>query len=429
MELNVKILRGLFIFSLVILLGITSFGAYLLVITNMKQAGVDDPTIPNLPFSDAVKQIAPLTTPINVLLLAESGGNTDTMMVVHFDPVTCKTSIISVLRDTSVLYNNSLVKVNSLYARGGVQACTEAVSKLLGINIDNYVYINTEMTRKIVDEFGGAYYDVPCRMKYTALSQNLHIDLQPGYQLLDGNKVEQLLRFRHPGKEVAPPYSALTVADYADCQIYMTNDVQRAITQQSFLVSFVKQKARPEYLTKINKLLQIILKNTKTDINFTTIMRLLYNKQELSSDKITTYSTVFAGNSYKYSGTIKDNTNKKQLTLDETNQILTTDFSSDGRLFKATLSDSTIYRQQGGHSSNSGNTSGSNSGTTSPTQKPNSTPRPTQNPTATPNPTKKPINNTPAPVITPQPTLPPQVTQPPATMKPDTTARPTDSLT
>ena len=34
-------------------------------------------------------------------------------------------------------------------------------------------------------------------MKYTDKKQGLYINLKAGYQLLDGNKAEQVVRFRH----------------------------------------------------------------------------------------------------------------------------------------------------------------------------------------------------------------------------------------
>ena len=41
------------------------------------------------------------------------------------------------------------------------------------------------------------YFDVPIDMDYTDENQDLYIDLKQGYQLLDGNKAEQVVRFRH----------------------------------------------------------------------------------------------------------------------------------------------------------------------------------------------------------------------------------------
>ena len=50
---------------------------------------------------------------------------------------------------------------------------------------------------ELVDAIGGVYFDVPRRMYYNDLSQHFKIDLQPGYQLLDGNGAMGVLRWRH----------------------------------------------------------------------------------------------------------------------------------------------------------------------------------------------------------------------------------------
>jgi len=396
-----KFARVLYVLSLVIFIGIAVFGSYLLYAAT-DESTPQDPSSPSI--TDVItKSITPIKTPVNVLMMAAAirGDGvilTDTIMVIHFDPVTCETKIISVLRDTQVFYEYSR-KINEVYVMGGYQAAAETVSKLLGINIDYYVFTSAGMISDIVDELGGAWYDVPCRMKYSNW-----INLQKGYQRLNGNKVVQLLRFRHPDLNGNN--------SYAECPMYVTNDVQRAKTQQSFITAFVKQKAKPEYFNKMASVVKIVFDNTKTDLKLNTILRLLYNKTLISPDKITTYS-INSVNSI-YNGTLKDNTHDKVLSLDETNQLLSVDFATQGYLSKATLSDSLAYRGQIGAS----HKPSKNNSTPKPTKKPTSTPKPTGTQTSKP-------NNTPKPVVTSAPTEKPVPTNPPATEKPVATAEPT----
>lgn len=415
MDFKVKISRGIFILSLVVLFGVAAFGATILISTNTSATDINGNS--QSVFKDITKAIAPIKTPINVLLLAESGGNTDTIMVIHFDPVTCETSIISVLRDTKVVINGGVRKINAAYAIGGVGEATKVVSKLLGISLDYYVYIDTSMTRNIVNALGGAYYDVPCRMKYTALSQNLHIDLQKGYQLLNGDQVEQLVRFRHPN---AKPGHNLMVSDYAECPQYLTSDVQRAKTQQSFLVALIKQKANPQYISKISDIMSIVFDNIKTDFKLNTLLRMMYNIEKIDPSKITTYS-VYSIND-NYTGTLKDNTHDILLNKTETLNIVDTIFKSDGILYNSSVADSGNFNLQ----------ILPNSGSSLGTPRPHSTVKPTLKPIPIPkvNPKKTPKpanNNIPRPAISPNPaTSPPVQTDSPPTQSPIDIPTPTD---
>jgi len=389
MKSKMKISRIMFFLSLFVFLGIAIFGSYLLY-SATDDTIPDDPANPSLGHIVTRSTISPIKTPVNILLMAAAirGDGvklTDTMMVVHFDPVTCNIKIISVLRDTEVI-SGYRRKINSVYQSGGPEEAAATVSKLLGINIDYYVYFSGGMIRSIVDALGGVWFDVPCRMKYSTW-----IDLQKGPQLINGAKVVQLLRFRHPdlvGKD-----------SYKDCEIYITNDVQRAKTQQSFLSATIKQKAKPEYFNKIAEITKIVYENMETNIKFNTILRLLYNKTQISVDKLTTYS-IDSINSI-YSGTLHDNTNDKSLTVEETNALLTSEFGSSGLLSKASLSDASAFHTQ----------------ILAGFRPVKNTPNPTKEPAKTPKPT--PIHSS-GPVVTPKPR---------PTASPNPTAAPTEHAT
>ncbi|HEX2926856.1 MAG TPA: LCP family protein, partial [Ruminiclostridium sp.] len=147
--------------------------------------------------------------PMNFFLLVgdKASGNTDSMLVANYNPENNQISIVTIPRDTKVkLKNNILPKINAAYAAGGrnhegARYASEIVSSLTGININYYVHINISAIKEITDMLGGVYFDVPVDMKYDDPTQNLHIDLKKGNQLLNGNKVEQLLRFRKPNGE------------------------------------------------------------------------------------------------------------------------------------------------------------------------------------------------------------------------------------
>jgi LCP family protein required for cell wall assembly len=121
-------------------------------------------------------------------------------MVLGYHPQTQKAFLISVPRDTfvgtNILQAKSSDKINSLYSKNPKKLMNK-VSEITGIELDYYVTVSSKALIELVDIVGGVEFDVPIDMNYDDKSQNLHIHLKKGTQLIDGKKAEQLLRFRH----------------------------------------------------------------------------------------------------------------------------------------------------------------------------------------------------------------------------------------
>lgn len=211
---------------------------------------------------------------INVLILGESGYEddyklTDSIMVASYNPQTQQASMLSIPRDTYVgkRDKNSATanylasyKMNAIYRNGtNIPETIERVEELIGIDIDNYVLIDTDAIIQIVDAIGGVTFNVPIDMNYDDNNQNLHIHLKAGEQLIDGNKAEQLLRFRHNQDWTSYP------EEYGD------NDLGRMRTQREFIQATLKQLIRFENVTKVLNLLDIVFNNVKTDLTIETI--------------------------------------------------------------------------------------------------------------------------------------------------------------
>ncbi|WP_242855902.1 LCP family protein [Ruminiclostridium josui] len=211
--------------------------------------------------------------PMNFFLLVgdKSSGNTDSMLVANYNPEKKQISIVTIPRDTKVkLKNNILPKINAAYAAGGrnhegARYAAEIVSNLTGININYYVHINISAIKKITDMLGGVYFDVPVDMKYDDPSQNLHINLKKGYQLLDGDKVEQLLRFRKPNgdrytKELK--------------EFYDGSDIKRTEMQMKFIKEFIKQKLKVQNIPKLNPVLNYAFQNVITNMTLSDALKM-----------------------------------------------------------------------------------------------------------------------------------------------------------
>lgn len=209
--------------------------------------GHDENTVSNLP-------------KIYCLVTGQSQNLTDTIMLCSYDPKTQEASILSIPRDTFIGQNkttaNSYDKINALYQMGP-EKTLQAVNKLTGLNIEYYLNIDTEALKQLVDSIGGVYFDVPINMDYDDPTQDLYIHLKAGYQLLDGDKAEQVVRFRHNNNGTSYPM------EYGD------NDLGRMKTQRNFIEAVIKKLATPSTLTKLPELIKIAEQNVTTNLDIT----------------------------------------------------------------------------------------------------------------------------------------------------------------
>lgn len=186
---------------------------------------------------------------------------TDTIMVASYNPNTQKATLLSIPRDTYTGKNaakaTAYEKINALYNRKHRPDETlEAVNEITGLNIEYYVVIKTEALIKLVDVIEGITFDVPINMDYDDPTQDLHIHLKAGEQELDGNKAEQLVRFRHNNDGTSYP------EEYGD------NDLGRMRTQREFIMQVVRQTAKPGNIFKLGSILDVAKENVFTNIDF-----------------------------------------------------------------------------------------------------------------------------------------------------------------
>lgn len=218
------------------------------------------------------KEPDPINKTLAVFGVDEDGYRTDVIFVVNHNSETGKTRVISVPRDTRVEwsetqkermrdikgYSVSVSKINEMTSYVGMEYINEftvpEIEDLLDIQIDNYVIITLDAFKQIVDAIGGVEVDVPelsgNGLHYDDNSQNLHIHLDPGVQLLNGEQAEGLVRFRKG---------------------YAEGDVGRIRTQQLFLEAFAKKITSPEIITKVPNIISTVLKTVSTDIKLTEI--------------------------------------------------------------------------------------------------------------------------------------------------------------
>lgn len=183
---------------------------------------------------------------------------TDTIMVCSYNPKTQKASMLSIPRDTfigkSKAKANSYDKINAVYSNKGPEKTMELVEEITGIDLEYYVVVNNQAVIDLVNAIGGVYFDVPINMNYDDKTQNLHIHLKSGYQKIDGDHAEQLLRFRHNNNGTSYP------SEYGD------NDYGRMKTQRDFMMEVAKQTLSLKNITHIKTIMTSIFQNVETNL-------------------------------------------------------------------------------------------------------------------------------------------------------------------
>ena len=209
---------------------------------------------------------------------AKDGGAllTDSMMVLSFDKITKKTSLISIPRDLYVKVDkNKKDKLNTAYEygyyhkNGGLSYSKELISKITGVYIDKVILLDFSSFEKIIDQVGGI--DITLASPFTEKEQwGYEFSLPIGPNHLDGKNALYYARSR-----------------------FSSNDFDRSRRQQEVIFA-LKDK-----LTKLNfwsdpiktlSVLNSVRSNIKTDINIWNTKELLELSEEVdSSGKIKKY--------------------------------------------------------------------------------------------------------------------------------------------
>jgi LCP family protein required for cell wall assembly len=190
--------------------------------------------------------------PVLVLGSDVVSGNTDVIFAVQIHNGI--TRVIQVPRDTYVeTAGQGVMKANALYGLLGPVAVKQEVSQLIGMPVQHHLKVNLDAVAKVADALGGVEVEVPKRMVYVDNSQGLYIDLDPGLQVLKGEKLEGFLRFRHDEQ----------------------GDLGRMERQRLVINQVFRKLAQPATLAQLPALLKIAGEDIDTDLSLLELTQLL----------------------------------------------------------------------------------------------------------------------------------------------------------
>ncbi len=224
---------------------------------------------------------------VNILLLGvdEGGMRSDTIMLASLNGRTGKLSVLSIPRDTRVQIGRGYQKINAAIGIGAQEVrkgnlkepeelSVQKVKLLTGLPIHYFMSVNFDGFIEIIDALGGVEFDVPFRMKYDDPVQNLHIDLKPGLQVLDGKQSHDFVRFRK-GNAGYPGYA--------------TGDLGRIEAQQAFIKAFISQKVNARNLLKADEIFEVVCRNVRTNYTAKDLISHLGAIKRIDSDIMTMY--------------------------------------------------------------------------------------------------------------------------------------------
>lgn len=177
------------------------------------------------------------------------GTRTDTILLATIDTKAGTVNVLSIPRDTrAYMEDGSVHKINAAHNRGSERMLTE-ITNTVGFRPDNFVVLDYEDFKKIIDAIDGVDIYVPMDMYYIA--DDMVIDLKEGQQTLSGEQALMFMRYR---------------AGYADA------DLGRIRAQQTVFLSLAKKLMSAQTIWSVPKLAKIFFDDIETDFKLSEIV-------------------------------------------------------------------------------------------------------------------------------------------------------------
>lgn len=220
-----------------------------------------------------------LARPINILVMGVDrvldapansseifAGRSDTILLVRFDPEDHSVRMLSIPRDTRIDdMELEIPKINHANTQGGAALAARVVSKTLNnVPIDRYVRVTSDAFRELVDLVGGVEVFVPHPMSYVDVTQKLEIDLEQGWQTLNGEQAEQFVRYR-------------------DTQ---GGDVGRVQRQQALLKALRERLQSPAVIAQLPQAVRMLEQYVDTNLSLEEMLALVGFSIRLDRDEL-----------------------------------------------------------------------------------------------------------------------------------------------
>ena len=136
-------------------------------------------------------------------------SRSDTLMLIRANPKNNTISLLSFPRDLQAEIvcpgkATYVTKINAAYASCGARGTLDTVRKLTSVPVNYLITVNFRGFTQVVDKLGGMWMDVDRRYynSHSGPTGYATINLQPGYQKLNGSQSLDFVRFRHTDSDL-----------------------------------------------------------------------------------------------------------------------------------------------------------------------------------------------------------------------------------
>ena len=249
------------IFSAIIFVAAVAAAVFFIYINSINN------TINSLSSAEVENILTPIESPeepVTILILGRDSrdtedemGRADTIMLLYLDPKDSTGSLLSIPRDTLVdIPGHGQDKINAAYAYGGEELMIKTIQDFIGAEINHYVTLDFQGFIDLIDAMGG----VDITIDRPLVDEKSGANLSPGDHHLTG---EQALA-------------------YTRSRSTELGDIGRIQRQQNLFKELIAQKLNVQYLSNVPHYFNILIENTRTDLEVLTILR--YSKAALSFD-------------------------------------------------------------------------------------------------------------------------------------------------
>lgn len=191
-------------------------------------------------------------------------NNTDCMMIISLNTKTNEVSLLSVYRDTYLPVDDdgNFGKINSAFQNGGAAQTMQSLNQAMDLDISNYVLFNFKMVSDLVNAVGGITVDV----KDYEIQQLNKYTIQTANNI--GQKKYNLVT--KPGKQKLEGVQAVS---YGRIRKGVGDDYKRT-SRMRVVVTKVMNKVKGSSVTKLNKIMDICLKQCETSLSNSDMLNL-----------------------------------------------------------------------------------------------------------------------------------------------------------
>ncbi len=222
-------------------------------------------TINSITTAEIEDLLAPIESPeepVTIMVLGRDtrdaendAGRADIIMLLHLSPENGTCSLLSIPRDCWVeIPGHGEDKINAAYAYGGEELMIKTINSFLGAEINHYVTLDFDGFVELIDAVGGVDITIERPM----------VDPKSGANFSAGN--------HHLTGEQALSYTRSRSTELGD--------IGRIQRQQELFKELISQKLNVKYLSSVPYYFNILVDNTRTDLDILTILK--YSKAVLS---------------------------------------------------------------------------------------------------------------------------------------------------